>query len=95
MPRSWTATAAGEQVERREEGERALERWRMHVPHPSYLVTLVAGEFASKQGSLEGAPLSYMAAPKYEPMLAACFAVSINLVYHNIQTLDIENLDRT
>jgi len=73
MPRGWKAICAGEQVERVEQGEFALERWRMNFPHPSYLETLCAGEFASKSAQWDGLPLQYLAAPALEPLLDTSF----------------------
>jgi aminopeptidase N len=34
--------------------------WRMDAPHPSYLLTLVAGEFAELSDDADGVPLSYL-----------------------------------
>ncbi len=73
MPRAWTAICAGERVERSEQGEFALERWRANFPHPAYLETLCAGEFASKSALVDGLPLSYYAAPALEPLLDSSF----------------------
>ncbi len=58
-PAHWTIVAAGERLERVESGARARERWRATFPHPSYLVTLAAGEFASAQGEFGSTPLSF------------------------------------
>jgi aminopeptidase N len=58
-PAHWTIVAAGERLERVESGARARERWRATFPHPSYLVTLAAGEFASAHGEFGSTPLSF------------------------------------
>ncbi|MFN9785242.1 MAG: M1 family aminopeptidase [Planctomycetia bacterium] len=58
-PAHWTIVAAGERIERVESGARARERWRATFPHPSYLVTLAAGEFASAHGEFGSTPLSF------------------------------------
>ncbi len=74
LPSNWTAVAAGELVERRELGDgRALERWRMQTPHPTYLTTLVAGEFVTKTSVWDGIPLSYLADPTLEAHMDARF----------------------
>jgi aminopeptidase N len=73
MPRAWTAICAGERVERSEQGEFALERWRASFPHPAYLETLCAGEFASQQALVDGLPLSYHAAPLLAGLLTPSF----------------------
>ena len=69
MPRGWQAICAGSEVERRDEGETTLQRWRLDFPHPAYLETLCAGVFASKSASSDGLPLAYYAAPALEPLL--------------------------
>jgi aminopeptidase N len=33
--------------------------WKMDQPHPSYLITLVAGEFSILEGEADGVPLTY------------------------------------
>ncbi len=73
MPRAWTAICAGERIERSEQGEFALERWRSNFPHPAYLETLCAGEFATKSAQVDGLPLSYYAAPALAPLLDPSF----------------------
>ncbi|MBK7645198.1 MAG: M1 family metallopeptidase [Planctomycetes bacterium] len=73
MPRAWKAICAGERIERREEGDFAIERWRANFPHPSYLETLCAGEFAEKQAQWDGLPLAYLAAPELEPLIDPSF----------------------
>lgn len=69
MPAGWRSTAAGVQVERVERGERVVEHWRMVDPHPTYLVTLVAGEFAVLEDEWQEVPLVHLAAPEYEHAL--------------------------
>ncbi|MBK8179898.1 MAG: M1 family metallopeptidase [Planctomycetes bacterium] len=74
MPAGWTSLAAGERVERRElEGGRALERWRMSTPHPAYLTTLVAGDFAVRHDVWDGIPLLYLADPDLAPHIESRF----------------------
>jgi aminopeptidase N len=73
MPRAWTAIAAGERLERSEHGDVAIEQWRMSTPHPTYLTTLVAGDFAAKKDAWENVPLVYLAPPRYEPWMDASF----------------------
>lgn len=73
MPARWTSVAAGERIERVEHDGLATELWRMETPHPPYLTTLVAGEFAEQSDSSEGIPLLYVAdghlAPELRPNL--------------------------
>lgn len=76
MPKHWTSVAAGERVERTENGNFATEHWRMSTPHPVYLTTLVAGDFVVQNGEWEGVPLMYLADPEYASMLEASFAAT-------------------
>ncbi len=45
VPKGQFALANGELLERRNEGERTIFRYRQDIPHSTYLVTLVAGPF--------------------------------------------------
>ncbi len=71
MPTGWTSTAAGELIDHQEGTGSVTDTWRMTVPHPTYLTTLVAGEFATITGDWEGVPISYMAAPEFASYLEA------------------------
>ena len=71
MPTSWTSVAAGELVDRKEGTSTVTDTWFMSVPHPTYLTTLVAGEFTTVNDEWDGVPLSYLAAPEYSEYLEA------------------------
>jgi aminopeptidase N len=73
MPKNWRAMAAGVQLSREEQGEQAVEHWRMDLPHPAYLVTLAAGEFVEAKDELNGLPLHYLVAPEYEACIPSSF----------------------
>lgn len=73
MPKGWSAVCAGERIERRELEDGVLERWRANFPHPAYLETLCAGEFAELASSWDGIPLSYRAAPQFAGLLQTSF----------------------
>lgn len=73
MPSTWIAVAAGERIERIENGGRAIERWRMTTPHPAYLTTLVAGELATTTDAWDGVPLLYVTRPRDVERAAASF----------------------
>ncbi len=45
VPKGQFALSNGELVERRDEGDRTIYRYRQDVPHSTYLMTLVAGPF--------------------------------------------------
>ncbi|MDF1800385.1 MAG: M1 family aminopeptidase [Planctomycetota bacterium] len=73
MPAGWNAVAAGERVDRTEDGSSVTEHWRMTFPHPAYLTTLVAGELSMVADEYDGIPLSYISAPEYADRLQATF----------------------
>jgi aminopeptidase N len=56
VPAGWYALSNGELVS--EQG--GAFHWTMKEPHPSYLFTLVAGEFSRLEDSVDGVPLSYL-----------------------------------
>jgi aminopeptidase N len=74
MPVEWVATAAGERVERTEDGDTAVEHWRMATPHPAYLTTLVAGDLVVREGSWEDVPLTYLAPESHARWMEPTFA---------------------
>jgi hypothetical protein len=74
VPASWSVLAAGRRLERRVQGARARETWRMDTPHPAYLSTLVAGELAQHASQHGALPLVTLAEQRYEPILDAAFA---------------------
>ncbi len=73
MPEHWTSVAAGERIAETVVDGRRIQHWRMSVPHPSYLVTLVAGEFTLVEDSWDGIPLTTLAAPDQAQWLEASF----------------------
>lgn len=61
VPATWQALSNGKLVEQRVENGSAVFHWKMARPHPSYLVTLVAGEFAViEDGTVGDVPVSYL-----------------------------------
>ncbi|MDP6763344.1 MAG: M1 family aminopeptidase [Planctomycetota bacterium] len=73
MPEHWTSVAAGELIAERIADGGRTHHWRMSAPHPSYLVTLVAGEFAVVEDVWDGIPLATMAAPEHAAWMEAAF----------------------
>jgi aminopeptidase N len=61
VPNGWTVLSNGELV-KKETPEKGAWRfhWKMNEPHPSYLFTLVAGEFAELRDEAGKVPLSYL-----------------------------------
>ncbi|MCA8978745.1 MAG: M1 family metallopeptidase, partial [Planctomycetes bacterium] len=74
MPAEWTSVCAGELVDQGElAGARRFEHWRMATPHPTYLTTLVAGDFVVQTDEWEGVPLLYLAPEVYADFIPASF----------------------
>jgi aminopeptidase N len=66
VPPTWFALSNGRLVETREEGGRRLYHWRHDVPHASYLVTLVAGEFVEHREEWDTIPVIWYVPPGRE-----------------------------
>lgn len=73
MPASWVGILPGNRIDLVEEGAKRTEHWRMSVPHPTYLASLVAGEFLVIESEWNGVPLQFAAEPKYRAWLEASF----------------------
>lgn len=72
MPANWVSVCAGELVDGGElGGGRRFDHWRMASPHPTYLTTLVAGEFVVRTDEWEGVPLMYLAPEIYADFIPA------------------------
>lgn len=59
VPKAWTTLSNGTLVGHDEEADSAVFHWKQDQPHASYLVTLVAGEFAVLSGEGARVPVSY------------------------------------
>ncbi len=69
VPKGTVALGNGELVERKDEGESTIFRYRQEVPHSTYLMTMVAGPFVEvEQGRAgrNGVPISYYVLPGRE-----------------------------
>jgi len=80
MPAAWIAVAPGERVETEAAAGRRREHWRMDTSHPSYLVSLVAGELTLHESRWEGVPLLFLAEPRFEPWIVPTFAETPDLL---------------
>jgi len=81
LPRGWISVAAGEKVESLERADGStVDLWRMNVPHPAYLTTLVAGELVVARSRWNGVPLSVIAEPPLESHLAASFEATASIL---------------
>ncbi len=74
-PRDCSRLANGALVERRDEGDRTIFRYRQDIPHSTYLVTMVAGPFVEiAQGDCRHAqqfPSSITCCPDARPTASA------------------------
>ncbi|MGC1379537.1 MAG: M1 family aminopeptidase [Candidatus Baltobacteraceae bacterium] len=69
VPKGTFALGNGELVERRDEGEKTIFRYRQDTPHSTYLMTMVAGPFVEvSQGTAgsNGVPVYYYVLPGHE-----------------------------
>ncbi len=73
MPERWVSFAPGVKIDSYVGEGTRTEHWQMDFAHPSYLVSLVAGEFVVKNGEWDGVPLVFAAEPQYESMMDATF----------------------
>ena len=73
MPPNWISIAPGERIDVVESGDSRTEHWRMSTPHPSYLVSLVAGEFVVTESEWDGIPLQFIVEPQYSDWVEASF----------------------
>lgn len=75
LPAGWTSLAGGALVDSAPlAGGRRRDHWRLAVPHPTYLVTLVAGELEGFEEDLRGLPLVHRASPELAPWLGPSLA---------------------
>lgn len=63
VPKGLFALSNGELVERRDENDRTIFRYRQQIPHSTYLVTFVAGPFTEVQQRAVNVPLFYYVLP--------------------------------
>ncbi len=69
VPKGMFALGNGELIERRDEDDRTIFRYREDVPHSTYLMTMVAGPFAevaSGTAGRNGVPIYYYVLPGRE-----------------------------
>ena len=73
MPSDWVSVAPGERLSSQVDGFLKTEHWRIEATHPTYLTSLVAGEFVVRESSWQGVPLWFVGEPHYEPLFEASF----------------------
>ena len=91
VPRDWTTISNGKLVSVKEEGQVKVCHWSQDVPHPTYLMSLVAGEYAEIRDEWNGVPILYYSPPGREedtrrafdktPKMMQFFAEKIGVPY--------------
>jgi aminopeptidase N len=91
VPRGTFALSNGELVERRDENDTTVFRYEQRVPHATYLVTLVAGDFVAAEQAHPRLPVAYYVGPGREadgerafgntPRMIDCFESVIGVPY--------------
>jgi aminopeptidase N len=59
VPKEFLAISNGELVETQEEGDDKIYHWEQKQVHPTYLMTLVVGDFAELRDEWQGKPVVY------------------------------------
>ena len=86
VPAGWYALSNGDLIEERE----GVFHWKMREPHPSYLFTLVAGEFARIDDEVDGIPLSYLVPKGREADGRRTFARTPAMIHHFGELLGVK-----
>jgi aminopeptidase N len=74
VPAGWFVLSNGELVNDAEAQAKGVFHWKMNEPHPSYLFTLVAGDFARVDDDADGLPIYYLARRDREADIRRTFA---------------------
>lgn len=62
VPQTFQAISNGELISTETSGETKIYHWSQRQVHPSYLITLVVGDFATIQEEWQGKPVTYVVA---------------------------------
>jgi aminopeptidase N len=83
VPEGWFALSNGDLVSKKTTaGEKAFFHYRLDQPHPSYLMTLVAGEFVELRAQAGNVPLAYYVPKGLEADGARSFGRTPAMVQH-------------
>ena len=83
VPRGWTALSNGTLRAKTSERDGDVFHWKQDKPHPSYLVTLVAGTFETlEDGSVGDVPVTYLVPPGREEDGRRTFAETPGMIRH-------------
>ena len=83
VPAGWTALSNGRLAANGTEGDTEVFHFKQDKPHPSYLVSLVAGTFVTiEDGEAEGAPVTYLVPPGREADGRRTFKETPGMIRH-------------
>jgi len=82
VPKGWYALSNGELVSRKDEKNGSRFHWKFDEPHPSYLMTLAAGEFSELRDKAGSVPLSYLVPKGREADAKRTFARTKEMIRH-------------
>ncbi|MFB0515749.1 MAG: M1 family aminopeptidase [Candidatus Neomarinimicrobiota bacterium] len=91
VPEGQLAISNGEllDVRRNENTGTVTYRWRENVPHVTYLVSVVVGEFAEVRDEWEGIPVFYYVEPRYRDKAERSFAKTPDIIGYYSEMIGI------
>ena len=66
VPREWTTVSNGKLLSSTEKGPNTTYHWSQDKPHPTYLMSLVAGQYTEIRDDWNGVPIIYYSPPGRE-----------------------------
>ena len=90
VPNGWTVLSNGKLAAKETPSKGGwFFHWKMEDPHASYLLTLVAGEFAEIEAQVDGVPLSYLVPRGREADGERTFARTPDMIAHFAKLLGV------
>ena len=80
VPREWTTVSNGALVSVKENGPVKTYHWSLDKPHPTYLMSLVAGEYTEVRDDWNGVPIVYYSPPGREEDTRRAFGKTPKMV---------------
>jgi aminopeptidase N len=90
VPAGWFALSNGELTSSAKDQREGVFHWKMMEPHPSYLFSLVAGDFARIDDEADGIPLTYYVPRKQEPDGRRTFGRTPDMIRHFGELLGVK-----
>ncbi|WP_437674656.1 M1 family aminopeptidase [Sorangium sp. So ce131] len=89
VPPGWTCLSNGELLSDAKSHKAGVFQYRLDEPHPSYLFTLVAGEFARIEDAAGDVPLAYLVPKGREEDGRRTFARTPDMIRHFAEKLGV------